>query len=131
MKRRKRSKGRKREICGMCGGVNDSSTSGICRNCKRVYDKIKRRVLREYVNFYLDHNPCVDCGEARLTVLEFDHVKGKDKNVGTFVGQGASFRKLQNEIDKCEVRCSNCHSHRHRKSLPHYKLEDLDIGETK
>jgi hypothetical protein len=59
---------------------------------------------------YLLQHPCVDCGEADPVVLEFDHVNGdKDGNIGNMIGSGRTWRRLLIEIDKCEVRCANCH----------------------
>lgn len=100
-----------------------------CRECnkkrsrayyKRNQEKHKRTVgerrnkskqtCREYVWEYLKTHPCVDCNETRLVLLEFDHVRGKkDKAICHSVTNGWSIKRLQNEIDKCEVRCANCH----------------------
>lgn len=57
---------------------------------------------------YLDAHPCVDCGEKDIVVLEFDHVRGKKLgNVSSLISRG--WRIVKEEIDKCDVRCSNCH----------------------
>ncbi len=54
---------------------------------------------------------CVDCGIDDIRVLEFDHVHGtKISGVADMVNQGASFDRVKEEIDKCEVRCRNCHA---------------------
>jgi hypothetical protein len=65
---------------------------------------------REYINNYLSDHPCVDCGNNDLRVLEFDHVRGeKEDNIGNASQKSWSIEKLQKEIEKCEVRCANCH----------------------
>jgi hypothetical protein len=70
----------------------------------------KREQARHFVYTYLNTHPCVDCGESDPFVLTFDHVRGNKKmNVSQMVNQGYSFEALQAEIDKCEVRCGNCH----------------------
>lgn len=72
----------------------------------------RRRKLerQEYVKDYLSNNPCVDCGEDDFRVLEFDHRDPADKDVrvSVLVG-GYSMKRLIAEIEKCDVRCCNCH----------------------
>lgn len=42
--------------------------------------------------------------------MEFDHVRGvKVAIVSRMAANGVGLGKLQAEIDKCEVRCANCH----------------------
>ena len=71
---------------------------------------IKTRVrIRAFITAYLKANPCVDCGEANIVVLEFDHIRDKDFNISDATRKGVSIKKLKDEIAKCEVRCANCH----------------------
>lgn len=52
----------------------------------------------------------MDCGEDNPVVLDFDHVRGvKKRNVGELARRAYSLETLITEIDKCEVRCANCH----------------------
>ncbi len=70
----------------------------------------KREEARRYVFDYLSNHSCVDCGESDPIVLTFDHVRGKKKmNISHMVNQGYSLELIRLEIDKCEVRCGNCH----------------------
>jgi hypothetical protein len=65
---------------------------------------------RRYLFEYLQSHPCVDCGMSDIRVLEFDHVRGvKRFGVGKLARHASSIESLQSEIDKCEVRCRNCH----------------------
>lgn len=77
----------------------------------KIFTEKARIRNKEFINNYLLNNPCVDCGEKDIIVLEFDHVRGiKINNVSTGASQLAwSIKKLQKEIDKCEIRCANCH----------------------
>src|ERR1700731_4353447 len=73
-----------------------------------------RGIKRSYVYNYLLTHPCVDCGEMDIVVLEFDHVYGEKNNgISDLVGGTASLETLQNEMEKCVVRCANCHRRRH------------------
>lgn len=59
---------------------------------------------------YLDEHPCVDCGESDPIVLDFDHIRGtKTASVSYLLGSSMSWDRVQKEIDKCVVRCANCH----------------------
>jgi hypothetical protein len=53
---------------------------------------------------------CVDCGyNENPSALQFDHVRGVklfDVSQGRVKGE----KLLLDEIDKCEVRCANCHA---------------------
>jgi hypothetical protein len=76
----------------------------------KKYSKIARVRIRTHINTHLKANPCVDCGETNIIVLEFDHT-GDDKHfsISDAVRKGYSIKKVENEIAKCEVRCANCH----------------------
>ena len=70
----------------------------------------KREEVRLYVFTYLAEHPCIECGETNPLVLTFHHVRGEKKsNVSQMVNQGYSLRLIQEEIDKCDVLCANCH----------------------
>lgn len=62
---------------------------------------------------YLGRHPCVDCGETDLGVLEFDHVdrSTKSMNIASMIGS-RNWRSIMSEVQKCEVRCANCHRRR-------------------
>jgi len=67
-----------------------------------------REAAREFVYQYLLRHPCEVCGEADPRVLEFHHVGAKDMAITRMVAGGWSSRRIQSEIDKCQVLCSNC-----------------------
>ena len=68
-----------------------------------------RERVRIFIGEYLSTHPCVDCGEKDTTVLEFDHVRGKNRAVATLIRDGATVERVMREIELCEVRCANCH----------------------
>jgi hypothetical protein len=59
----------------------------------------------------LSEKACVDCGENDPIVLEFDHVEPKTKvrGVARMLSGHWAWEKVLAEINKCEVRCANCH----------------------
>lgn len=84
--------------------------------------RLKRR--KEIDNFlfdYLNQQECIDCGEFDPVVLEFDHVIGKKKFSITEASQrGVSQKTLLEEIEKCKIRCANCHRRRTAKMFGWY-----------
>lgn len=78
------------------------------RSKKKNIENRKRN--KSYIQFVKSLSSCVDCGEDNPLVLEFDHVRGEKKsNVSDMGNQSYSLKTIQKEIDKCEVRCANCH----------------------
>ena len=73
---------------------------------------------------YFEQHGCVDCGTKDPAVLEFDHKDRPSKvaAVSTLVRQ-QSWRALFAEIDKCEVRCANCHRRRTAKQFNYFRQE--------
>lgn len=64
---------------------------------------------------YLEMHPCVDCGEADIIVLEFDHLPEFEKRfeIGrAVVASTRSWKLILSEIERCEVVCANCHRRR-------------------
>lgn len=81
----------------------------------KEHTRQKRIQQRAWIADYLATHPCVDCGEADPVVLEFDHRDPASKigNIGDIVGKsGWGLARLQAEIEKCDVRCCNCHRRR-------------------
>ncbi|HEY8758037.1 MAG TPA: hypothetical protein VIN74_06035 [Candidatus Limnocylindria bacterium] len=113
-----------------------------CRPCCREYAKehyrrnvaaymarskarapIDRQRNREFIGEYLSTHPCVDCGEADAVVLEFDHRDPKTKRaeVGRLINT-STIGIVRAEIDKCDVRCGNCHRIRTAHQLGWYRV---------
>jgi len=59
---------------------------------------------------YFSSQTCVDCGEDNPLVLQFDHADPKEKkhNVSMML-ETYTWNTILSEIDKCSVRCANCH----------------------
>ena len=81
------------------------------RNKKYYLDKARRneKYRVEYIRKLKD-SPCADCGKKyHYCQMDFDHIKGtKEFNIATEY-KNISFARLNKELDKCELVCSNCH----------------------
>jgi len=112
--------------CSRCKQNRADATKFWCRPCKQEYDReywaktkdvrnTSKRLNqsnirdrnRQYIWNYLIYHPCIDCGNTNPIVLQFDHFENKVSNVADLTS--ASLETLQAEIDKCVVRCANCH----------------------
>lgn len=137
--------------------VNRSKKDGLqphCRECGKIHSKLyykrnphkhrknvaerrkrlKAEIQKNIFEYLLTHS-CVECPEANPILLEFDHVRGKKKKaISEMVHHGDSWKKVQEEIAKCEVRCVKCHRLKTAKDFNWYtyqmmnKRDDLPIG---
>jgi hypothetical protein len=131
---------------------NSSQTDGYqttCRECKNVSDKkyyslnadkmrkqihaskLKRQdVTIRFLYEYFKTNKCVDCGESDPIVLDFDHKDGVDKvdSISNMINS-CTIKTILEEINKCDVRCANCHRRRtaKQKNWRMLKMFDDDI----
>lgn len=74
--------------------------------------RIKRRIiLQSFVFEYLKTRCCIDCGNTNILTLDFDHINPNEKehSISWMILHGFSLEDLKIEIDKCEIRCANCH----------------------
>jgi hypothetical protein len=119
--------------------------NSICRKCskersrlyyqenrehhlKQTKARTKQQRLRcqRYVFDYLSKSKCVDCGLLGDPIaLEFDHQRDKKYTISYMVSNGLSIETIQEEIDKCEVRCANCHRHKTARDQNHFNYRLL------
>ena len=102
---------------------NHYKNNKSCYHLKRKEWRTKFRIeIREKVIEYLGTHPCVDCGEKDFAVLEFDHVRGDKKgNIANLIANDTSWHAIKEEINKCDIRCANCHKRRSAKQFGWYK----------
>jgi hypothetical protein len=126
--------------CSTCGetkpvtdfNVRRSAPDGRqprCRDCCRDWylrhkaehmagvarrNKAYRVQTQELLAAYLMEHPCLDCGETDIRCLEFDHRERGDKTapISILLQRGRAWRTIEKEIEKCDVRCANCHRRR-------------------
>ena len=102
-----------------------------CKDCEKQRDKIhyresqnRRIAVRETANFQRNRNlnlvdnakinGCKKCGEKRMYVLDFHHrnPQEKDDTINHMI-KSSSVERIAEEIEKCDVLCSNCHREFH------------------
>ena len=90
-----------------------------------------RQVINKYVYEYLLNHPCVICGESDITVLEFDH-KGlipKSATVSSLMRLRRPISEIRAEIEKCEVKCANCHKRKTAKDFKWFKNNNALVAQ--
>ena len=78
---------------------------------KQELQRKRRHELAKKRFEYLEGKGCLDCGEDNPIVLDFDHREGETKidSVANMIRLGFSWEKILIEIQKCDIRCANCH----------------------
>lgn len=72
----------------------------------------ERRKKKEWLDTF--KTECTRCGITHPAVLEFHHRDRADKDFLLSIGVAKySLERLQSEVDKCEIICSNCHRIHH------------------
>ena len=99
-----------------------------CKECQSKQEKTHYQVRKEAViaqtqnakerNIaYINQQKscgCAKCGEKRIYVLDFHHINPENKAYDiNKMRISYSLEKIQAEIDKCVVLCSNCHREFH------------------
>lgn len=130
--------------------LNRSKRDGrqtVCKSCKRDYNasherksdpnrwqeprSVRRRRIvaenRRLLWAYLLGHPCVDCGEADIVVLDFDHRGDQPKvaNISVMAAKGWPWPRIEAEIAKCDVVCANDHRRRTARAQGWGKTEAL------
>jgi hypothetical protein len=85
---------------------------------------VQSREYHQRVLEFLVAHPCVDCGEDDIVVLQFDHTDRSRKlsAVAVLFKRRLPWRRIEAEIDKCQVRCANCHQRRTARQFGWYRL---------
>lgn len=95
----------------------------LCKNCHQEMHFLENTIdnsLRNNKNIYLDYKgvECNRCGYNKCqSALEFHHTDSSVKMFSINTNRIRYINELdeylKNELDKCEVLCSNCHNNEH------------------
>lgn len=98
-------------VCKICSRERDSKSyiKSLTDNPGVRLERNKQTLKRksEWINTFKLEG-CKKCEEKRYWVLDFHHIYHNEKegNIGT---KNLSYNKLEKEIEKCVLLCSNCH----------------------
>lgn len=112
---RNRKKGIHRGVCSIYS--KKTREVWLAKNQSRYLAQIAnrrdawRRELTEKIVCYLEEHPRVNCDFSDPRALEFDHriPETKTIEISRVLSLGWSWEKTLQEIEKCDVRCANCH----------------------
>ena len=119
-------------ICSSCSAEYEfyGQRCSLCRECRRAYDRdyhakrstvaLERKAalqyerlqtIRDWYQCWKATQSCKFCKESEVACLDLHHTDPttKEYTVSNIVTTGFSIKKIQKEIDKCIVVCSNCH----------------------
>lgn len=118
-----RSRGVRHSHCPSCRNERQLEHRRSPRGKARVkkWREDKREKHRQIIWDYLLTHPCVDCGESDPIVLQFDHRGDKSYEISKMPWRNGA-DTLRNEIEKCDVRCANCHTRKTAYEQKHWKV---------
>lgn len=117
-----------------CFCKKNTSYNSYCKECNRKYQKQhyennkrdyilkskNRKInIKEFINNIKINSKCLKCNENDIACLDFHHINDntKDFNIAKAMLHSYSLEKIQSEINKCIILCSNCH-----RKLHYYQL---------
>lgn len=123
--------------CSEIKSINQFATRGngkshaYCKDCQKAYSKKhyqrnkeehKARAAKRHKTTRAAHLekiakikqvPCADCGlQYPHYVMELDHVRGSKVSHISDMPGSYGWCKIEEEIEKCDVVCANCHRER-------------------
>ena len=124
-----REKGTLQAHCKSCSRA--SVRDHYARNAAYYIGKARARNLsvkretQDRIIAFLSTHACVDCGESDPVVLDFDHMDECNKlaSVADMLRDCCAWARIEAEINKCIVRCANCHRRRTAAQFGWYKLQ--------
>lgn len=123
--KKKNSKDGLQHVCKACHSSyikeHYSNNKSYYKDKATLRNQEVRTINLQFTFDYLKEHSCVDCGESDPLVLEFDHIRDKKDAVSRLVATGCSLDRIKEEIEKCEVRCCNCHRRKTIKQLGWYQ----------
>ena len=117
-----KNKAKKDGLSSTCSECNKEFLKMHYHNNKSYYlDKNKRRKksVKEWYEKIKRGLKCSVCSEDDIICLDFHHPDPTTKEfpIAECIHRRVSIKRLENEIQKCIVLCSNCHRKLHRRGV--------------
>jgi hypothetical protein len=83
---------------------------------KPKYQKSKQRARRRnkaYIDKFKRSHGCQLCSESEVCALDCHHISDKDATLNQAITDRWSIERINAELKKCIVLCSNCHRKLH------------------
>ena len=77
----------------------------------RTKNDKRKRNIKDYINS--KKTSCTKCGESHIACLDFHHLSDKEIDIAAITNYMWSKNKIDKELSKCIVLCSNCHRKLH------------------
>jgi len=91
--------------------LSEEHKKEVKRLANKKHSKLKREKIEAYVGDIFRNTSCHDCGVKNIIVLQFDHRDPSEKtyDISRLIQSGASLKRIQEEVAKCDIVCANCH----------------------
>lgn len=90
---------------------------------------LKEATIKNWIYKYKQDSRCVRCGFKHHAALQFHHtgIGRKEFEISSAISLGKSLIQIQEEIDKCEVICANCHLIHHYEERIENESNNIDL----
>lgn len=79
------------------------------REERLAYQKARQDERKAFIDSFKD-KPCKDCNKKFPTYcMDFDHVRGEKKDNISGMKNNRTLKRIQEEIEKCDLVCAICH----------------------
>lgn len=126
-----KGKGSRKRICKLCHA--NYRRQHYLQNKEKYILKAQnwnlkqKEVLSKFLYEKLSQSECIDCGEKDIIVLEFDHLSNKKFGIAEMYKNRYSLTAIESEIEKCVVRCANCHRRKTAKEIGFWKYRMSEL----
>lgn len=120
--------------CSKCGLVKPISDFKLRNKKTNIYQPYCKKCKNQYLTTYWNYKKlkaidylggmCQDCGKSFHPIIyDFHHRNPNEKEFGLNKNRSRSWEIKKEELDKCDLLCSNCHKIRHSKEIKKSKYD--------